>query len=102
MTTNRVELVGTLTNDVYTSPKGWAGATLAVGKAGTTYKTWVRLYAPAGVDLKGKKEDSLRIIGEIDEGKDKDGNKVLQVKVSKVTPVDKDADVLIDSEDFPF
>lgn len=82
---NQVKLSGTLTRDPFKADKGWVGATLAVPKAGTTYSLWVSLYVPSGEAAKmiGKlhKDDILTVEGELDEGKDKDGAKKMQVKV---------------------
>jgi hypothetical protein len=82
---NQVKLSGTLTRDPFKADKGWVGATLAVVKPGTTYALWVSLYVPSGEASKmiGKlhKDDILTVEGELDEGKDKDGVKKLQVKV---------------------
>jgi hypothetical protein len=108
---NTVRITGTLTKDPYVAAKGWVGATLAVKKAGTDYAVWVSLYAPSGDAANSLKNasssDRLTIEGELDEGKDKDGNKKLQVKVIRATqaaaPVAKrEESVFITDEDIPF
>src|SRR6185503_8441938 len=97
---NEVKLTGTLTKEPYQAAKGWVGATLAVKKTGTDYTLWVNLYAPAGDAAKAffgaQKNEHFSIEGELDESKDKDGNKRLQVKVlraKRAVPVTKLASV---------
>lgn len=88
---NKVQLTGTLTKEPYQAAKGWVGATLAVKKSGTDYSLWVSLYAPSGEVAKAffgaQKNEMFTIEGELDETKDKDGKKLLQVKVSSASRV---------------
>ena len=106
---NKVQLTGTLTKEPYQAAKGWVGATLAVKKSGSDFNLWVGLYAPSGDAAKAfagaQKNEAFHVEGELDETKDKDGKKFLQVKVisaNRVTAQKNVHNVHIDDSDIPF
>jgi hypothetical protein len=105
---NEVRISGTLTKEPYKSAKGWMSATLAVSKSGTDFKLWVNLYVPANLSkaLDGaQKNEAFEVVGELDETKDQQGNKRMQVKaqrINRAAPVNSSDAGFITDEDIPF
>jgi len=109
---NEVRISGTLTKEPYKSAKGWMAATLSVAKTGTDYKLWVNLYIPAGDAAKAlegaQKNEAFEVTGELDETKDQQGVKKIQVKVraiKRASPATKPVSVdngYVTDDDIPF
>jgi hypothetical protein len=105
---NEVRISGTLTREPYKSPKGWMNATLAVNRAGTDFKLWVSLYVPANLSKAfdgAQKNEAFEVVGELDETKDQQGVKKMQVKairIKRAVPVNSSDSGFITDEDIPF
>ena len=85
---NQVKLQGQLVKEPYFASKGWAAVIIALPKEGTTFKTWINLFFPeqAAKALKAfDKGDTVTVEGSLEDNKDKDGNRSIQVPVSRIS-----------------